>query len=1127
MSTGALDQDTWYRIIFTNGACYAISTPVKVTVSTPASIGDLTTAADTICTATGTNLTLSDANGTVSWFKSTNYVNATSAAAAWTLVPLSATVTSSGLATGSIVYAAATPTIWYKAVATSGACITTSNVVSVTISPAAVAKVITAAPATICTGSTTNLSLATGSVGSMQWQSSTVSASEGFENVGDAIAATSAINPVRTLTTDALTQDTWFRIVFTNGACSVNSVAVKVTVSTASSVGELTTASENVCTATGTTLTLGDSTGTVSWYKSTNYVNETSATAVWTLIPLSATVTSSTLATGNLTYAAATPTIWYKAVAKSGACSATSNIVSVTISPAAVAKVITAAPATICTGSTTNLSLATGSVGSMQWQSSTVSASEGFENVGDAIAATSAINPVRTLTTDALTQDTWFRIVFTNGACSVNSVAVKVTVSTASSVGELTTASENVCTATGTTLTLGDSVGTVFWYKSTNYVNETSDTPVWTLIPLSATVTSSTLATGNLTYAAAKPTIWYKAVAKSGACSETSNIVSVTVSPAAVKKVITASPATICTGATTNLSLATGSVGSMQWQSSTISASEGFENVGDAIAATSAINPVSTLATAALTQDTWFRIVFTNGACSVNSLAVKVTVSTASSAGVLTTASTNVCTATGTTLTLGDSVGTVSWYKSTNYVNATSATAVWTLIPSSATVTSSSLATGNLTYAAATPTIWYKAVAKSGACSETSNIVSVTVSPAAVAKVITAAPATICTGATTNLSLATGSVGSIQWQSSTTSATEGFENVGDAIAATSAINPVRTLTTAALTESTWFRIVFTNGACSVNSLAVKVTVSVPSSAGTLTTASTNVCTATGTTLTLGESVGIVSWYKATNYVAATGAATWTLVPLSATVTSTSLATGSLVYAATTPIIYYKAVATSGACITTSNIVSVMVSPAAKATAASGHTGATTLATAVCSGVRTLTLAAGSIGSIQWQYYNAGTSATAVTNTTATATWTDISGATSSSFIATSLTTGNVWFRAKFTSGPCATLAYSVPVNVWIKECTTTVREEAVTTIEFKATAYPNPFAENFKLDIKTSSEEALQIKVYDMLGKLIDNQILQTTEVEGFEVGANFPSGVYNVIVSQGDTVKTLRVIKR
>ena len=102
----------------------------------------------------------------------------------------------------------------------------------------------------------------------------------------------------------------------------------------------------------------------------------------------------------------------------------------------------------------------------------------------------------------------------------------------------------------------------------------------------------------------------------------------------------------------------------------------------------------------------------------------------------------------------------------------------------------------------------------------------------------------------------------------------------------------------------------------------------------------------------------------------------------------------------------------------------------------------------------------------------------------------------------------------------------MPVNVWIKACQTSVRVEDAP-IEFKATAYPNPFAENFKLDITTSSEEALQIKVYDMLGKLVENRILETTELEGFEAGANYPSGVYNVIVTQGEETKTLRIIKR
>ena len=80
---------------------------------------------------------------------------------------------------------------------------------------------------------------------------------------------------------------------------------------------------------------------------------------------------------------------------------------------------------------------------------------------------------------------------------------------------------------------------------------------------------------------------------------------------------------------------------------------------------------------------------------------------------------------------------------------------------------------------------------------------------------------------------------------------------------------------------------------------------------------------------------------------------------------------------------------------------------------------------------------------------------------------------------------------------------------------------------FDAKAYPNPFAENFKLEVTTSSGDTIQVKVYDLLGKLIENRIIEATQVEELEVGANYPSGVYNVIISQGENIKTLRVIKR
>ena len=90
-----------------------------------------------------------------------------------------------------------------------------------------------------------------------------------------------------------------------------------------------------------------------------------------------------------------------------------------------------------------------------------------------------------------------------------------------------------------------------------------------------------------------------------------------------------------------------------------------------------------------------------------------------------------------------------------------------------------------------------------------------------------------------------------------------------------------------------------------------------------------------------------------------------------------------------------------------------------------------------------------------------------------------------------------------------------------------VETPAATVVAFKATAYPNPYAEAFKLDVKTSSEATIVMHVYDMLGKLIETKEVQPSDVNTLEVGASYPSGVYNVIVSQGDSLQTLRVIKR
>ena len=87
--------------------------------------------------------------------------------------------------------------------------------------------------------------------------------------------------------------------------------------------------------------------------------------------------------------------------------------------------------------------------------------------------------------------------------------------------------------------------------------------------------------------------------------------------------------------------------------------------------------------------------------------------------------------------------------------------------------------------------------------------------------------------------------------------------------------------------------------------------------------------------------------------------------------------------------------------------------------------------------------------------------------------------------------------------------------------------KTISTVAFKAVAYPNPFANNFMLDVKTTSQSTVNLKVYDMIGRLIDQRDVRVSDLETTTIGDRYPSGVYNVVVSQEDSVQTVRVVKR
>jgi len=76
-------------------------------------------------------------------------------------------------------------------------------------------------------------------------------------------------------------------------------------------------------------------------------------------------------------------------------------------------------------------------------------------------------------------------------------------------------------------------------------------------------------------------------------------------------------------------------------------------------------------------------------------------------------------------------------------------------------------------------------------------------------------------------------------------------------------------------------------------------------------------------------------------------------------------------------------------------------------------------------------------------------------------------------------------------------------------------------------AYPNPYNTSFKLDIQTNNGADVTIKVYDMVGRLIENKTVGFDHLSNVEIGGGYPSGIYNVSVTQEGKAKTLQVVKR
>jgi hypothetical protein len=378
----------------------------------------------------------------------------------------------------------------------------------------------------------------------------------------------------------------------------------------------------------------------------------------------------------------------------------------------------------------------------------------------------------------------------------------------------------------------------------------------------------------------------------------------------------------------------------------------------------------------------------------------------------------------------------------------------------------------------------------------------------------------ICNGTTAALTLGGQSSGTgnvISWQSSLDGSTNWTTVTGAATAS---------LTTASLSQDTYYKANVTLSGCVASTDSYLVSVKASLIAGTISAVKQQLCSPnTGTTLTANVPVGITitGWERTTVTATATGGqtvgTTWTSVA-----TTTTLSTGAI-----TSSFAYRAKLSDGTCsgYTPTFIVTVL----GGGTAIGGTTGTQTICP---SASRTLTLTLFQGTSYQWQsaVVTSGGAQPAATSTA----WANIPGATNTAYTATGGISGKTtWYRVlvNYATGACGTgVASTTNTSItWLTGvgCQAARPSEAIATVVsgFEVKAYPNPYAATFNLSLTTSSEDKVGIMVYDMTGRLIERREVRPSEMVEQQIGDRYPSGVYNVVVTQGEEVKTLRVIKR
>jgi hypothetical protein len=832
----------------------------------------------------------------------------------------------------------------YRVRATNGQCTPAySNEVLVTISQTSNAGTITPVSQTICQGGTPKPILLTGTiVGTIQWQKSS-SPSGPFSDI---VGQTGTTLPIANIDN---TSTGYYQAVVTNGVCPPSIASSTVIVSLPSQAGTVVlTGNATICyQTTPPTLSLtGTNVGIVQW-QFANLADPTNFIDIGTTTPPTVSNTNSRI---------------YRVKVTSGACTpAYSNEVLVTISQTSNAGTITPVSQTICQGGTPKPILLTGTiVGTIQWQKSS-SPSGPFSDIVGQTGTSLPIGSIDNSTTG------YYQAVVTNGVCPPSIASSTVIVSLPSQAGTVVlTGTSTICyNTTPPTLSLtGTNVGVVQWQYA-NLTDPTNFIDIGTTTPPTVSNTISRI---------------YRVKVTSGACTPAfSNAVVVKIDPLSNAGAIAPTTQTICENMTpTAITLSGSIVGTIQWQRSTSPGGPYNDIIGQV---------TSTLPSGSISNTTtgYYRALVTSGVCSSAVAYSTVNVVQMSSAGTATiTAGNAIICANGIAPTIGltgSVVGNIQWVDS---------------LVGASPILNNPLGSANPNVSNII-TKYYKAIVTNTTyCpSVTSNAILVTINQASNAGTISPVSQSICINGTPNSIVLTNSLGTIQWQSSTTPSS-GYTNL---VGQTNATLPTASISN---TTTNYYQAVVTNGVCPAATITATVIINDPSQSGTAVISGTStICYGTSILPTIsltGSIVGNIKWQTSID---------------NSTFTNTTGVNSPTID--NTLSKYYRAVVTSGACSPSySNSILVEVNQASSAGTISPVT-----QTICINGIPKPIILNNPLGNIQWQ-----------SSTSPSTGYTNIIGQTAITLPSASISnTTTMYYLAVVTNGVCPSATTSATVNV--------------------------------------------------------------------------------------------------